>query len=76
MKKASPKKAVKRATPKKPMPVRIVPTESVYKAPKMPARASIEKADGGYIVSKGYGEKNHIAKDLPEAQKVLKKLLG
>jgi hypothetical protein len=42
---------------------------------KQPKRASVEKAEGGFIVSKGYGEKQHVVKDMKEAHKVLEKLL-
>jgi len=56
--------------------VRIVSDVPSMKMPLQPKKASIEKAEGGYIVSKGYGEKQHVAASLDEAQKTLKKLIG
>ena len=73
--KPSPKSPTKKPS-KKPLPVRIVSDVPSMKMPLQPKKASIEKAEGGYIVSKGYGEKQHVAASLDEAQKTLKKLIG
>ncbi len=62
------KKTAKKAPSK-----RSVKSEMAF--PKEPPRSSIEKADNGFIVSKGYGEKRHIAKTLKEAQKIQETLL-
>lgn len=48
---------------------------SPMEMPAMPKRTSIEKAENGFIVSRGYGEKSHVAKTYDEAQKIQKKLL-
>lgn len=42
---------------------------------KEPIQARIEKAEGGFIVTKGYGDKPTVAKTLAEAQKIQAKLL-
>jgi len=41
----------------------------------MPKRCTIEKAQGGFIIREGYGDKQFIAKDMKEAQKIQEKLL-
>jgi len=69
------KKIVKKDT-RKPMPVKIVsesPSVSGYKGPRS---ATIEKADGGYIVRGGWDKPSAVAKTLDEAQKHLKKIVG
>lgn len=68
-KKSTAKKTVKRVS-KSPM----MEMDSM-KMPSMPKRCTIEKANGGYIIREGYGDKQFVAKDMGEAQKIQEKLL-
>lgn len=67
-KKSTSKVTIKKATI---MPMSESPMSS-YKEPK---RISIEKANNGFIVTKGYGTTPHIAKDMKEVNSVASKLL-
>lgn len=50
-------------------------SESPMSSYKEPNRISIEKANNGFIVTKGYGTTPHIAKDMKEVNSVASKLL-
>lgn len=64
-KKSTPKKSVKKVVMERPM-MGMIPE---------PKRVTVEKAEGGFIVRKGYSDKQHIAKTIQEAQKIQEKLL-
>ena len=66
------KKTSKKSTPKKVGKIMESPMMGMMPEPK---RVTVEKAEGGFIVRKGYSDKQHIAKTIQEAQKIQEKLL-